>query len=131
MYGKELSLETVKTDFVLLLLDAAHQFELHPLVEFCSSIVEFRVDTGNVSEILQMADARGLTSLRAVCMDYIVEYAAKVHGTAGFKNLAAKYPSLMLEVFGRVVDQKKEEAGGDVDGLQHMKHQRPCAKVNP
>ena len=42
-------------------------------------------------------------------MAFVVANAAAVQSTDGFKNLAAKYPALMLDVFAALVSPSKKQ----------------------
>merc|ERR1712150_448874 len=99
-YATDVDLDGLNDDgMAVRVLEAAHRFEMGSLVNLCAQMLKDNLTVENVSEILQVADSRGLAHLRQHCMDAIAANPGQIRKTDGFRQLALKYPELMLDVF--------------------------------
>jgi hypothetical protein len=98
-----------KSSCIMALLHAAHRFEVLPLVQVCERALEIHIKVATVAEILEEADMLKCTSLRDFCMAFVVEHAAEVQKTDGFKHLAETCPRLMMDLFGALAAPRKKQ----------------------
>jgi len=91
-----------KTGIAMDLLFAAHRFELLPLVRFCEKTLGSKLEDDTVVDVLEVAVTLGCSTLKQACLDHVVKNAVAIQSRASFKDMAAKNPALMLEVFAAV-----------------------------
>lgn len=87
----------------LALLQAAHRYEVTPLVERCIWALAGRLTTDIVPERLELADLIQCEAFKAKCMEFMWQNMAEVQETPAYGRLVERRPSLLKELIASVV----------------------------
>ena len=82
----------------LLLLQAAHQYEVKKLLAICAEMLGLSLDVKTVVQVYLAAQMMELCSLRQQCLASMVEHLADVQATEGFRLLTENEPRLMMHI---------------------------------
>merc|ERR1719316_734485 len=81
-------------------LIAAERFLIDRLKALCEDIIRKGISIDNVVQIMMAAKAHRATSLKDICMDFIITNEEKIKSTAAFRELIQE-PTLMYELLMR------------------------------
>merc|ERR1719235_1300801 len=82
------------------LLIAAERFLIDRLKALCEDIIRKSISIDNVVQIMMAAKAHRATSLKDICMDFIISNEEKIKSTPAFRELIQE-PALMYELLMR------------------------------
>ncbi|KAL5510518.1 hypothetical protein EMCRGX_G006078 [Ephydatia muelleri] len=81
------------------LLSAADKYALDRLKVMCEEALCANLNIENVSDTLVLADLHSATQLKAMCIDFINNYAPEVMDTQGWSTLVSRHAHLVAEAF--------------------------------
>ncbi|KAL5510493.1 hypothetical protein EMCRGX_G006049 [Ephydatia muelleri] len=81
------------------LLSAADKYALDRLKVMCEEALCANLNIENVSDTLVLADLHSATQLKAMCIDFINNYAPEVMDTQGWNTLVSRHAHLVAEAF--------------------------------
>lgn len=104
-------LNELPVDLALDLLETSDQFSvLGKLTRLCENVLRTAIDSTNICDVLQFANLHQATTLKKVCIQYILK---------NFQSLEAKlHEELPAELLQEVLDTNQAEYAASEEGLQ-------------
>jgi len=122
MYKGTLNLDSsYDVSKIIVVLQAAHRFDVPELVNQCSDALSNSIETETVAELLQLADTFACKNLHLKCMAYIKKNISEVQTTDGYASLAHKCPKLMMGIVAVLCRPPSKEW----QRQDHCKRRRP------
>merc|ERR1719253_1923412 len=90
----------ITSELAVHLLIAAERFLIDRLKALCEDIIRKSISVENVVQIMMAAKAHRATSLKDICMDFIISNEEKIKSTPAFRELIQE-PTLMYELLMR------------------------------
>merc|ERR1719378_871030 len=90
----------ITSELAVHLLIAAERFLIDRLKALCEDIIRKSISVENVVQIMMAAKAHRATSLKDICMDFIISNEEKIKTTPAFRELIQE-PTLMYELLMR------------------------------
>jgi len=101
MYTGSLGFELCNDSDCVLLLEAAHRYQIGVLIDMCVAALSSKMTVDIVADRLMVADLVGLDKLHVACLDFITESTSRVTNvlaTEGFARLTQKRPHLAVDI---------------------------------
>eukprot|EP00927_Polykrikos_kofoidii_P007174 TRINITY_DN12926_c0_g1_i1.p1 TRINITY_DN12926_c0_g1~~TRINITY_DN12926_c0_g1_i1.p1 ORF type:complete len:415 (-),score=52.09 TRINITY_DN12926_c0_g1_i1:870-2114(-) len=101
MYNGKLDISESGEEDVCSLLQAAHRYQVTPLVDSCVLVMKSQLTEQVAVDYLLQADLSGISSLKNACVKFAVSSGTRLAGierTESFAQLVEKQPHLLVEL---------------------------------
>mmetsp|Transcript_57306 Transcript_57306/g.167728 ORF Transcript_57306/g.167728 Transcript_57306/m.167728 type:complete len:362 (+) Transcript_57306:57-1142(+) len=92
-------LSAAGADLAEKLLVAADKYQVHRLCHLCETRLIEKLSVETCCDLLALGAAQGRSRLSEAALDFAMENAEGILGTAGMRRLVAEWPELLVELF--------------------------------